>query len=138
VNEHGFVRAVHGKIAKDLPLAWKINDRFAGGAPDAYYLGPANHLWVEYKYRPEFPVRSTTLLRPDVKPLQVQWHLNSQSCGGQHALVWGVQDRVRIFTNPVLWKELALTKGEFFSNSMSFKEAREWIVNHCQNGKSSS
>lgn len=72
MNEHGFVKAVHRHLSDDV-FRWKIHDKFAGGVPDAMYVGPAGVLFVEYKYLKDFPKRPTTPLKINVSPLQIAW-----------------------------------------------------------------
>lgn len=85
MNEHGFVRKVHKKIrdTKQMKKVWKVNDNFQGGVPDAYYLGPADDLWVEYKYISCLPKRSTTKIYPGLSALQHDWLSNLLLSGKQ-------------------------------------------------------
>ena len=75
MNEHGFIKAVHRHLSDDV-FHWKIHDKFAGGVPDAMYVGPAGVLFVEYKYLKDFPKRPTTPLKINVSPLQIAWMEN--------------------------------------------------------------
>ena len=72
MNEHGFIRAVHRHLPDNL-FSWKIHDKFAGGVPDAMYVGPAGVLFIEYKYLKDFPKRPDTPVKINVSPLQVAW-----------------------------------------------------------------
>ena len=60
MNEHSFVASIHRILKKHPVHIWKINDQYAGGVPDAFYEGVNSDLWVEYKYIPKLPKRSTT------------------------------------------------------------------------------
>lgn len=67
-------------VHKRLPAymrAWKVNDNYAGGVPDAFYRnkGPdaACTLWIEYKFLKALPKRDTTMIVPDLSSLQMQW-----------------------------------------------------------------
>lgn len=72
VNEHSFIRAVHRHLSSDV-FHWKIHDKFAGGVPDAMYVGPAGVLFVEYKYLKSLPKRPQTPVKINVSPLQTAW-----------------------------------------------------------------
>ena len=72
MNEHGFIRAVHRHLPDNL-FSWKIHDKFAGGVPDAMYVGPAGVLFIEYKYLKDFPKRPNTPVKINVSPLQIAW-----------------------------------------------------------------
>jgi len=69
MNEHGFVKAVHKHLSPDV-YRWKINDRFTGGVPDAFYAGPASILFVEYKFIYKLPNNS---IKTGLSVLQQQW-----------------------------------------------------------------
>ena len=72
MNEHGFIRAVHRHLPDNL-FSWKIHDKFAGGVPDAMYVGPAGVIFIEYKYLKNFPKRPNTPVRINISPLQIAW-----------------------------------------------------------------
>ncbi len=130
MNEHSFVKAIHGKVSSDI-FSWKINDRFAGGVADAYYAGPADFVWVEYKYIPKFPVRDSTLIKPCVRPNQITWHKRMQALGHNSLLMVGCEKSVYMNHDPRTWSDLQLTKGEFQKQSVTFKDAIQWINQHC-------
>ena len=71
MNEHGFVRSVHRQLSPDV-FVWKINDKYAGGVPDAFYAGPARCLFIEYKYV-KLPKRDTTLVKTSLSEQQKLW-----------------------------------------------------------------
>lgn len=72
LNEHSFVKSIHRLLPKEI-YRWKINDKFTGGVPDAYYEGPKGSLWIEYKFIKSLPKRKTTILRLGLSLLQVDW-----------------------------------------------------------------
>lgn len=74
MNEHGFVKAVHKHLSSEV-YRWKINDRFTGGIPDAFYAGPASILFVEYKFIYQLPKKT---IKTGLSVLQQQW-LNRMS-----------------------------------------------------------
>ena len=63
---------MHRHLPDDL-FSWKIHDKFAGGVPDAMYVGPAGVLFIEYKYLKDFPKRPNTPVKINVSPLQIAW-----------------------------------------------------------------
>jgi hypothetical protein len=96
--ESGYTTAVHGKLPDNM-FHWKINDNFAGGVPDAFYMlqgEPASQsLWVEYKFIKALPKRGTTLIVADLSPQQVIWLQRLEDSGKLVRIVVGVAN-VRI------------------------------------------
>ena len=105
---------MHRHLSDDV-FRWKIHDKFAGGVPDAMYVGPAGVLFVEYKYLKDFPKRPSTPLKINVSPLQIAWmeDVSSKSSPNVTCLV------VIGCANNAL-----IVSIEDLSNTMSSKEAR--------------
>ena len=129
MNESSFIKSIHRYLPSDL-LTWKINDTFAGGVPDAFYAGNGGLLFVEYKYRPKFPARGSSLMGFGLRPQQVEWLNNLKSRGINTAVMAGCQDLVLITsTYDTL---LTVTKDQFIKQTdLTRKHAAEWIAKSC-------
>lgn len=73
--ESQYTANVHKRLPQHIK-AWKINDNYAGGVPDAFYRNndPAaktRPFWIEYKFLKALPKRGTTCIIPDLSSLQL-------------------------------------------------------------------
>jgi hypothetical protein len=94
LNEHSFTSGIHRRFNKKKPVdchAWKINDNFQGGVPDAYYDGPHSDLWIEYKFA-KIPKRLTTEVTPDLSEQQKIWCERRYQNGGNVWIVIGTTE----------------------------------------------
>ncbi len=93
--EATYTTAIHKKLPPHI-FHWKINDNFAGGVPDAYYMiegePQTRDLWVEYKLIKALPKRETTLIKPDLSPQQVIWLRRLENSGKNVRIVVGVEN----------------------------------------------
>ena len=69
--ENTFIDSVHKLLPKELH-AEKMNNPYRSGCADVWYSGKQGDLWVEYKYLPKLPVRSSCI-KADLSPLQIKW-----------------------------------------------------------------
>lgn len=106
---------MHRHLPDNL-ISWKIHDKFAGGVPDAMYIGPAGVLFVEYKYLKDFPKRPTTPLKINVSPLQIAWMEKLNSLNRSNVTCSVVIGCANI---------ALIVSIEALSNTISSKEARE-------------
>jgi hypothetical protein len=126
MNEHSFIRAVHGHLPPEV-FRWKIHDTFAGGVPDAFYAGPASTLFVEYKYVKAFPKRPTSPIKTTLSAQQIHW-LNAMHQYSQPvAVVIGCEKQAVILQNKA-W-DSTLSKEEFLSQAITFNNVSVWIHN---------
>lgn len=126
MNEHGFVRSVHRQLSPDI-FVWKINDKYAGGVPDAFYAGPARCLFIEYKYV-KLPKRDTTLVKTSLSEQQKLW-LDRMSGMDKHvALVIG-----SILGTIIIDKDwdYPIPTELFRQRAMSTKAVAQWISAFC-------
>ncbi len=129
MNEHGFIDAVHRRLPADPSfMKWKIHDSFAGGKPDAYYCGPLNDLWVEYKFI-ELPKRVTTQIYPDLSELQIDWLRFLDACRRPVWVVVGSPKLAGIFS--VQEALDGFTKPQYLGRAVSFKDLASRITEHC-------
>jgi len=67
----------------------KMNNPYRSGTADVWYSGDKGDLWIEYKYIPEIPKRSDTLIVPDLSDRQKRWLGNRLDEGRNVAVVLG-------------------------------------------------
>ena len=133
MNEHGFIKSVHRSLPTSL-YAWKINDKFAGGVPDAFYAGPAGNLFVEYKFMKSLPKRDNTELRLGLSPQQVLWLNKYHDMNHKVAVIVGCENTALILTNKSWTKPL--TRSYYLSNCVPRKEVAGWISKVCEQDSS--
>ncbi len=130
MDEHSFIRALHKKLDKRV-FAWKINDNYAGGVPDAFYrfkesVEGQRPLWVEYKYLKALPKRETTVVRPDFSALQIKWLTEAHTSGEQAFGVVGVGKEVYIVGVDEL--RTGLLCSEVKERLISREDCARWIL----------
>lgn len=94
--ESGYTASVHRKLDQEI-YHWKVNDNYAGGVPDAFYRlknVDSRHLWIEYKFIKNLPIRESTVVVPTLSALQREWLEQAHNAGEQAIVVVGVE-RVR-------------------------------------------
>lgn len=128
MDEHGFIRYVHSKLDPQL-VKWKIHDQFAGGVPDAYYLGAKGPLWVEYKYLKALPKRELSPVRTCLTEGQKIWLNDLERCKQPCALVIGHENRAVILQHG-RWNT-DVTRHCFVHNTVSRLQLVDWIHNTC-------
>lgn len=132
MNEHSFVKAVHKHLHPEV-YRWKINDRFTGGVPDAFYAGPAGILFVEYKFIAKLPVRGDAI-PTGLSSLQIQWLTRMASYEVPSLVIIGTQNEGVLIlesfasTNILLYKK---PKREMFNHYIHFaaQETATYIGN---------
>lgn len=103
MDEHSFIRSVHyylqqyKKQGADLWL-WKIHDTYAGGVPDAMYVGPTGSLWVEYKYI-TLPKKDNTVIDLKLSSLQRKTIKTLQDYNQDVIVVVGFDNEAAIIHN---------------------------------------
>jgi hypothetical protein len=128
LDEHGFIRYIHSKLDPKL-VRWKIHDTFAGGVPDAYYLGEKGPLWVEYKYIKALPKKETTAISTCLTLGQRLWLDDLHRCKQPCALIIGHEQRAVILTNGK-WNE-SIYKRFFVTSTVSRVGVADWIKQQC-------
>lgn len=126
MNEHGFIKAVHRHLSPEV-YRWKIHDTYTGGVPDAFYLGPAGSLWVEYKYV-KLPKRATTYIPFGLSILQALWLTRAINWKQSAIVVVGFEKSAIALTDPELFT--GSTKNELEKEAISFKEVAKLIEQH--------
>lgn len=117
---------MHRQLSPDI-FVWKINDKYAGGVPDAFYAGPARCLFIEYKYV-KLPKRDTTLVKTSLSEQQKLW-LDRMSGMDKHvALVIGSVLGTIIIDKD--W-DYPIPTELFRQHAMSTKAVAQWISAFC-------
>tara|TARA_R100001460_G_scaffold5433_1_gene15112 strand:- start:10788 stop:11213 length:426 start_codon:yes stop_codon:yes gene_type:complete len=126
MNEHGFVRSVHRKLSSDV-FVWKINDKFAGGVPDAFYAGAARYLFIEYKYI-KLPKRSSTPIKTGLSAQQKLWLNKMLGMDKQVAVIIGSCSGSLILRQD--W-DRPIPAELFRQRAMSTEAVAQWITAYC-------
>ena len=119
MNEHSFVDAIHRRLSGDVHR-WKINARFVKGVPDAWYSGPGGDVWVEYKYLPNQPKRSTNI---GLSANQIHWLNHRYNEGRVVAVIVGTPKGAYVLTDQQWADRLNPTVTE----QTDYKGAALWI-----------
>ena len=127
MNEHGFVRSVHRQLSPDV-FVWKINDKYAGGVPDAFYAGPARCLFVEFKYV-TLPKKETSLVRTNLSEQQKLW-LNRMLAMDKNVAVVIGSDSGGLILSSGAWNS-QVTKTTFTKYALSNNKISAWIESLC-------
>ena len=126
MNEHGFIKAVHRHLSPEV-YRWKIHDTYTGGVPDAFYMGPAGSLFVEYKYV-KLPKRESTIVNFGLTKLQVAWLTRAHMCGQLVAVIIGFDSSAVAITTPKSFS--GMTQRELQDEAVSFQQIAMLIENH--------
>lgn len=128
MNEHSFIKSVHRSLHNNV-FRWKIHDTYAGGVPDAFYMGPAGSLWAEYKYIKQLPVRDNTNLRIGLSLLQIEWLNRLTEYGHNACLIVGCENTAIILTDKQ-WEQ-NISKKYYSEHCVPRKEVAVWIESIC-------
>jgi len=128
VNEHSFIKSIHRSLHNNV-FRWKIHDTYAGGVPDAFYMGPAGSLWAEYKYIKQLPVRDNTNLRIGLSLLQIEWLNRLTEYNHNACLIVGCENTAIILTNKQ-WEQ-NINKKHYIEHCVPRKEVAVWIESIC-------
>lgn len=128
MNEHSFIRSVHRSLHNNV-TKWKIHDRYNGGVPDAFYMGPTGSLWAEYKYLKQLPKRNKTNLRLGLSLLQIEWLNLLYEYHHNACLIVGAEDTALI----LLEKQWTtnISKQYYMEHCIPRKEVAEYIQSIC-------
>lgn len=128
MNEHSFIKSIHRSLHNNV-FRWKIHDTYAGGVPDAFYMGPAGSLWAEYKYIKQLPVRDNTNLRIGLSLLQIEWLNRLTEYNHNACLIVGCENTAIILTNKQ-WEQ-NINKKHYIEHCVPRKEVAVWIESIC-------
>jgi hypothetical protein len=126
MTEHAFVKSVHRKLDSRIKV-WKIIDDYHGGVSDALYFGTeGRHLFVEYKFVKELPVRPMTIVKKsELPPLQQEWFQDLKDRGQPVCVVIGY-GIPRHYKGYITWEPAdtlcGITKADFVRWTLSKDE----------------
>ena len=129
MNEAAFIKKVNRALSSAI-YKWKINDPYHGGVPDAYYSGPGDFCFVEYKYNPKLPVRGTSKINFMLSAQQELWLHKQQSFGIPVFVIAGCEDKV-VHLRTDFSKVNHYVKNTFLEEASTFKELVELLNEHC-------
>lgn len=126
--ESVFTASVHRHLKAKLYFE-KMNNPFRAGTADFWYSGKDGDCWIEYKYIPKIPTRTTIL--PDLSPRQLKW-LKDRVLEGRDVYV--------VVGHPnggVVWDggfDRPMSPEEFLLRSLTRPQLAAWIL--AQTGES--
>ncbi|MGR3808599.1 hypothetical protein SAMN05660772_01881 [Pasteurella testudinis DSM 23072] len=127
MNEPDFTRAVHKRLSNTV-WAWKINDNYMGGIPDAYYrsVNGGRELWVEYKYLKSLPKRANTKIVPALSALQLKMLNDTLQAKQQAVVIIGYESRGIVLENPEEWVQ-GVAVDTFIERLMGYHQLAGYI-----------
>ena len=133
--ENTFIASVHRHLPPLVageagrPYREKMYNPLRGGTWDVFYSGNLADLWVEYKFI-VIPVRDTTLILPDLSPLQIAWGKERWLEGRNLRVIVGCKEGGVIFADRT-W-EHPITAEAFRAALLDRKTLSERIVDLTQ------
>lgn len=111
----------------------KMHNPYRGGTPDDWFSGDARDLWAEVKFI-VVPARDTTVITPNLSPLQLKWLTERHAQGRNCWVIVGCKEGGTILRNPRDWT--GITTREFRQLLMSRKEVAQTIEGFVQHKNS--
>jgi len=127
VREKEFINKVHRKLPKEV-YRWKINDPYHGGVSDTYYSGPANHCWIEYKYKEDLPAKLNSKIKINLSEQQRIWLTRQKQNGVFTYVVFASGDLVYVTED---FTTTHITVAQFKKEAIPFKIFIKVITNFC-------
>ena len=129
MNEAQFTRNVNKRLPKTVK-SWKIIDQYEGGVPDCFYrlryTASPNPLWVEFKYLKALPKRETTLIRPNLSALQINWLTEAAQAAEKTAVIVGYGSKGVVYS---LSEALnGIETAEFVSRMETYQELANYLT----------
>jgi len=121
--ETTFYTSVHRHLPPEL-YRMKLFNPYVSGPADHWYSGTLADLWVEWKFF-RLPKRSSTMVKPDLSPMQQEWTGARLREGRNVAVILGCSDGGVVYED-LSW-EKSLTCGEFRARLKTRKQLAEWI-----------
>lgn len=124
--ETSFIDSVHKHLppGRSDPYWMKNNNIYTAGIWDCWYSGPADDLWIEYKFV-VLPKRAETLVPIELSALQVKWGADRGEEGRNLAVIVGCKEGGLIFVNGQ-WNE-PITCAEFKLGVLTRAQLAAWI-----------
>jgi hypothetical protein len=80
----------------------KMHNPYRGGTPDDWFSGSARDLWAEVKFV-VVPKRDSTMIVPNLSPLQLDWLTNRRAQGRNCWVIVGCREGGAILRDPDNW-----------------------------------
>ncbi len=103
----------------------KMNNPFRSGTADGWYSGPGGDVWVEFKYLPSIPIRTTVKPLALLSTLQNQWLTGRHEQGRNVAVIIGCPAGGVVLT-ALQWHQ-ELSSLQFGARLMSESELAAWV-----------
>ncbi len=103
-----FTNSVHAHLDREALYWMKNHNEYVSGIFDCWYSGKGEEsadLWVEYKFI-VIPKRDTTMIVPELSPLQMQWGVDRHQEGRNMAVIVGSKEG-GVFLHPGQWGALS-------------------------------
>lgn len=133
--ENQFISSVHKHMPPIVPgvagkpYREKMYNPLRGGTWDVWYSGAQCDLWIEYKFI-VLPKRDTTMITPELSPLQVLWGRSRALEGRNLAVIVGCKEGGVIMTAGE-W-EHEISTAAFRERLMSRQLLAGYIVDYTQ------
>jgi hypothetical protein len=107
-----YVRPLLHQPKKAFRWAWKIPAELRTGLPDVNYGNRQESGWIELKYAPEWPVRTSSTVHVAVTDEQYAHLREVHECGRPAYCLLGVDDWFFLLGLPVLRPQIKYTRQE--------------------------
>ena len=138
MNESAYTRNVHQRLPDHI-YAWKINDNYQAGVPDAFYRNTRDGgiCWIEYKFIKQLPKREDTVVKPNLSSSQIHWLKQAEDAGEKVRIIVGFQDQKRSRQVCGIIVDLkhsieGMTVAHIRENLLNYDELAINIANYCK------
>ena len=128
MNEHSFARKIVSKCKPDLSITWKINDNYAGGVPDALFIGDTTSVWVEFKWLKELPKKANTLVKAKLTKPQLSWMKKLKASNNLAIAVVGLPGYCIVFSH---MEEIENGIEKQHCELIRHQDLVDWIIKTC-------
>lgn len=118
----------------------KMHNPYRGGTPDDWFSGNARDLWAEVKFV-VVPARDTTMIVPNLSPLQLKWLTERHAQGRNCWVIVGCKEGGTILRNPQDWsgistkdfRQLLMSRREVAQTIEEFVQRPSLLTTSCRN-----
>ena len=129
MNETGLINKINKKLSSKI-YKWKINDPYHGGVPDVYYSCTNAFCFVEYKYKPKFPVHGASKINFGLSAQQEFWLNIQKKFRIPVFVIAGCQNKL-VCLQTDFKKCNSFTKDTFLEEAISFQDIIDLLNMHC-------
>ena len=125
--ETQFTNSVHTHLPPPTQLhREKMHNIYRSGTFDCWYSGNLADLWIEYKFKPSFPIQDRFILA-GLSPNQIRWGAGRYKEGRNVIVIVGYPQGGVIYYKPDEWEHKGLDVTELTNRLMSRKELANYI-----------